>query len=147
MDLSQLKPGKGSNRKKKIVGRGNGSRGSFSGGGMNGQRSRSGGSKGAGFEGGQMPLHRRLPKRGFSHKIFKKLYTVINVGAINRYDTDKIDAEFLYSVGIISKKDERIKLLADGEILKPVKIMVHKASKKAIEKVIKAGGTVEVLEK
>ncbi len=146
MDLSQLTPGKNSNTPRKIVGRGNGSRGSFSGKGMNGQRSRSGGSKGAGFEGGQMPLHRRLPKRGFTN-IFRKEYTVINVEDLNKYNVDEINLEFLYNAGITSKKDERIKLLGEGKIQKSVKITVHKASKSAIDKINKAGGTVEVLEK
>ena len=147
MKLNELRPAAKSKKKRKIVGRGNGSRGSFCGKGMNGQLSRSGGGKGAGFEGGQMPLYRRLPKRGFKNALFKKVYSVINIGDLEKYGVDTIDVEYLKSVGYVSGQDPKVKLLADGEITKLIKVKVHKASAKAIEKITKAGGSVEEIEK
>jgi len=147
MRLNDLQPAKGAKKKKRIVGRGVGSRGAFSGAGMNGQRSRSGGSKGSTFEGGQMPLHRRLPKRGFNNFIFRKEYSVINIEDIARFNVEKVDIEYLKSVGYLSSNDAKVKLLGQGKIERPVKIIVHRASASAIDKITKAGGSVEELEK
>ncbi|HPG32023.1 MAG TPA: 50S ribosomal protein L15 [bacterium] len=147
MRLNDLKPAAGSKRKKKIVGRGVGSRGAFSGKGMNGQLARSGGGKNASFEGGQMPLHRRLPKRGFNNFLFRTEYSVINICDIERFNVEKVDIDYLKSVGYLSNKKAKVKLLGKGEVSKPVKVIVHKASASAIEKIKKAGGSVEALEK
>jgi len=146
MKLNGLKPAAGSKKKKKIVGRGVGSRGAFSGKGMNGQLARSGGGKSAAFEGGQMPLHRRLPKRGFNNFLFRIEYSVINISDIARFNVDAVDIEYLKSVGYLSNKNAKVKLLGKGEISKPVKVKVHKASASAIEKIKKAGGIVEAID-
>jgi large subunit ribosomal protein L15 len=147
MNLSQLKPAKNSKKKRKIVGRGNASNGSFSGRGMNGQKARSGGSLRPGFEGGQMPIHRRLPKRGFNNFHFRTEYLIVNVSDINKMTGDNIDIEILRKSGFEPKKNiEKIKLLGNGTIDRAVKVQVHKASQSAIKKIEAAGGTVEVLD-
>lgn len=144
MDLSSLKPPKGSRKKKKRLGRGEGSGyGKTSGRGHKGQNSRSGGGVPRGFEGGQMPLQRRLPKRGFTN-IFKKQYALVNLKDLSVFDTGStVDADALKKRGIVKKVYDGIKLLGNGSIDKPLTVKVNKWSKSAFEKVTAAGGNVE----
>ena len=130
MNLSNLKPAKGSQKARKRVGRGPGSgHGKTSCRGHKGQNSRSGGGAPLGFEGGQMPLIRRLPKRGFTN-IFKKRYALINITDLAIFDKDSIvDEVALVEKGLVSKVYDGIKLLGNGEIDKPVILKVHKWSK------------------
>ncbi len=145
MDLSSLKPPKGSQKKKKRLGRGNGSGlGKTSGRGHKGQNSRSGGGVSRGFEGGQMPLQRRLPKRGFTN-IFKKQYALVNLKDLSVFEAgSKVDIEALKEKGIVKRVYNGIKLLGNGNIDKPLNIKVNKWSKSAFEKITAAGGNVEV---
>ena len=147
MRLNDLSPSKGARRKRKRVGRGPGSgHGKTSCRGMKGQKSRSGGSVRPGFEGGQMPLQRRLPKRGFTN-IFKREYDLINVKDLSRFDSDStIDIAEMQKAGLLKGTDNEVKLLGNGEISHSLVIKVHKASKTAIKKVEAAGGKVELLE-
>jgi len=146
MKIHDLSPVEGSRKKKKRVGRGPGSgHGKTSCRGHKGQKSRSGGSIRRGFEGGQMPLHRRLPKRGFTN-IFKKQYALINIKDLNRFDPNStLDLEALKNARLVKKEKDGIKLLGDGEISHPVVIKIHKVSKIAREKIEAAGGKVEVI--
>lgn len=143
--MNELKPPVGSRRKRKRVGRGIGSgHGKTACRGSKGQNSRSGRGTKAGFEGGQMPLQRRLPKRGFRPP-FKKHFTILHVGDLNRFPKDSVvDPDLLLRSGFL-KKEEPIKLLADGELQHPLTIRVHQASKAAFKKVESASGKVEVL--
>ena len=145
MKIHELSPPEGSRRKRKRVGRGAGSgHGKTSCRGHKGQRSRSGGGPRPGFEGGQMPLHRRVPKRGFTN-IFKKRYSILNVKDLNRFPPmSSLDTAALEEAGLVSKVRNGVKLLGDGELSKPLIIKVHKVSKIAIEKVEAAGGKVEI---
>jgi large subunit ribosomal protein L15 len=139
MNLSTLRPAKKSNENKKRVGRGMGSGlGKTSGRGHKGQRSRSGSRMMRGFEGGQMPLHRRLPKRGFNN-IFRTEYTAVNLSQIARLGEAEITPASLYAHGLIGKND-LVKVLGDGELKGKVSITAHKFSKTAEEKIGKAGG-------
>lgn len=144
MDLSNLKPATGARKARKRVGRGPGSgHGKTSCRGHKGQKSRSGGGIPIGFEGGQMPLTRRLPKRGFTN-IFKKRYALINVADLSVFEKDStVDAAALMEKGLIKKIHDGIKLLGNGEIDKPVILKVHKWSKSAHDKIVAAGGKVE----
>ena len=145
MRLEELTPPKGSRKKKKRVGRGIGSgHGKTACRGAKGQNSRSGGGTKAGFEGGQMPLQRRLPKRGFRPP-FKKRYTVIHVGDLNRFPRDSVVEPDLLIQSGLRKKGDAVKLLSDGELQHPLIIRVHQASKSAIKKVEAASGRVEVI--
>lgn len=146
MKLSDLKPVPGSIKKRKRVGRGTGSgHGTTATYGNKGQRARSGGSKGNSFEGGQMPLTRRIPKRGFKNP-FRKEYAIVKVSDLERFrDKELVSIEDFIEKGIVKKLKDGIKLLSNGEIDFPVKVRVHKASKAAIEKIKKSGGDVEVL--
>lgn len=146
MKLHDLSPARGSKKKRKRVGRGPGSgHGKTSCRGHKGQRSRSGGGPRPGFEGGQMPLHRRLPKRGFTN-IFKKHYNIISIKDLNRFaPNSSLDAEALREARLIRRQRYGIKLLGDGDISHPVVIKVHKVSKQAKEKIEAAGGRVELL--
>lgn len=146
MKIHDLSPVEGSRKKKKRVGRGPGSgHGKTSCRGHKGQKSRSGGGIRPGFEGGQMPLHRRLPKRGFTN-IFKKQYALINIKDLNRFDPNStLDLDALKNAGLVKKEKDGIKLLGDGEISHPVVIKIHKVSKIAREKIEAAGGKVEVI--
>src|SRR5205085_8991741 len=118
MNLSQLRPPKGQVKKQRRVGQGMGSgRGKFSGRGAKGARSISGYSKMRGFEGGQMPLHRRLPKRGFTN-IFKKDYAVINIGVLEKLDGDTFTPESLMANGVVKKLNAGLKILGNGELTK-----------------------------
>jgi large subunit ribosomal protein L15 len=146
LKLHELKPAEGSTRSRKRVGRGDGSGlGNTSGRGHKGQKSRSGGGVRPGFEGGQMPMMRRLPKRGFTN-IFKKEYTVINVSDLEeRFENGaEVSIESLYAAGLINKVKDGVKLLGDGEITKALTVKVNKVSKTAAEKIVAAGGKVEV---
>lgn len=144
MDLSSLSPPKGAVKNRKRVGRGPGSgHGKTSCRGHKGQKARSGGSIKPGFEGGQMPLARRLPKRGFTN-IFKKQYALIQVRDLMAFDKDSvIDPEALLESGLVTKLLDGVKLLGNGEIDKPLTVKVHKCSRAAQAKITAAGGTVE----
>jgi large subunit ribosomal protein L15 len=144
MNLSNIRAPKKANSNKKRVGRGMGSGiGKTSGRGHKGQRSRSGSRMMRGFEGGQMPLHRRLPKRGFTN-IFRTEYSVVNVGDLAGLGQKTINQEVLIKAGLCSKND-LIKVLGDGELKSALTVQAHKFSKSAEEKITKAGGKAEVL--
>jgi len=144
MNLSNLKPSKGSQKARKRVGRGPGSgHGKTSCRGHKGQNSRSGGGAPLGFEGGQMPLIRRLPKRGFTNN-FKKRYALINITDLATFDKDSIvDEAALVEKGLVGKVYDGIKLLGNGEIDKPITLKVHKWSQAAYDKLVAAGGKIE----
>ena len=145
MNLSQLKPPKGQKHKNQRVGQGMGSgRGKFSGRGAKGAKSVSGYSRMRGFEGGQMPLHRRLPKRGFTN-IFGKEYTVLNIGKLASLEGDSFDADSLLKAGVIRKMLDGLKILGFGELTRKITVRAHFFSKSAIEKIQAAGGAVEVI--
>lgn len=146
MKLSDLRPAKGARSAKKRVGRGQGSGlGQTSGRGHKGLRARSGGGTPPGYEGGQMPLQRRLPKRGFTN-IFRKEYAIVHVKDLNRFEAGSVvDLASLRSAGLVKKVMDGVKLLADGEIDRPLTVKVDRASRAALEKVTAAGGTLEVL--
>ena len=144
ISLNTLKPAKGSTHKKKRVGRGPGSGlGKTAGRGEKGQKSRSGYSRKVGFEGGQMPLHRRLPKRGFTN-LFRTEFAVVNVGALNALDGE-ITPERLVKEGLVKAMLSGIKILGDGELTKSIVVKAHRFSKSAAEKIARAGGRAEVL--
>ncbi len=146
ISLNNLKPAKGANRKNKRVGRGiGGGHGKTSARGYKGQKSRSGTSIRPGFEGGQMPLHRRLPKRGFTN-IFRKEYAVVNLATLAEIEAGtKIDPEFLKSKGIVKNQKDGIKILGSGELKHALHVSAHKFSKSAAEKIQQAGGVIEVI--
>lgn len=146
MDLSNLSPPKGSVKNRKRVGRGPGSgHGKTSCRGHKGQKARSGGKVRPGFEGGQMPLARRLPKRGFTN-IFKKEYALIQVRDLMSFEKGSvIDPAVLVESGLVAKLLDGVKLLGNGDIDIPLTVKVHKCSQSAQAKIIAAGGTVEVL--
>lgn len=145
MDLHTLKPAPGSKKTRKRVGRGSGSGlGKTSGRGHKGQGSRSGFSMRPGFEGGQMPLHRRLPKFGFYNK-FSKVYQIVNVADLERCEPGDVTPETLVQVGLVRKADEPIKLLGNGNIDKAYTVKVAAFSKSAIAKLEAAGGKAEVV--
>jgi large subunit ribosomal protein L15 len=147
MKLNDLSPIKGSKKGKKRVGRGEGSgHGKTSCRGHKGQRSRSGASIRPGFEGGQMPLQRRLPKRGFTN-IFKKEYELLNIRDLSRFDNNtSLDIDLLKSSGLIKDSRSRIKLLGNGEISHSLTIKVHKVSRSAKEKIEAAGGKIDLID-
>jgi large subunit ribosomal protein L15 len=144
MELNNLKPKKGSRHAKKRVGRGPGSgHGKTAGRGEKGQKSRSGFSRKLGFEGGQMPLHRRLPKRGFTN-IFKKEYAVVNVSDLDRFDNGaSVDEAALRAAGLVKGQNDGVKILGDGELSKKLTVSATKFSKSAREIIEKAGGSCE----
>jgi large subunit ribosomal protein L15 len=146
MKLSDLKPIPGSKKSRKRVGRGTGSGlGTTAGYGNKGQRSTSGGTKGKSFEGGQLPLTRRIPKRGFKNP-FRKEYAIINIADLDVFKgMEKVGVEDILKAGLFKKLKDGVKLLAIGDIDFPIKISVHKASQKAIEKIEAKGGAVEVI--
>ena len=147
MKLNGLKYNEGSKKDIKRLGRGSSSgTGKTSGRGENGQKSRSGGGVRVGFEGGQLPLYRRLPKRGFSNAMFKKTYAVINVSDLNKFEEGtEVTPELLFEMGIIKKQLSGIKVLGNGELTKKLTVEAVKFSKSAKEAIEKAGGKVEVL--
>jgi len=145
MKIHELTPAKGSKHRRKIIGRGEGSgHGGSATRGTKGQGARSGQSIMVGFEGGQMPLIRRIPKRGFNHTRFHTCYGVVNLRDIDvSFQKDqKITPGDLVEKGLV-KKHMLVKILGDGEITKPLNITAHKFSKSAEEKIKKAGGTIE----
>lgn len=144
MKLHELSPAPGSKKSPKRLGRGCGSGlGKTSARGQKGQKSRSGGGVRPGFEGGQMPLSRRLPKRGFTN-IFAKEYVTVNVGDLDVFeDGTEITADFLKEIRFISKIGDGLKILGDGELTKKLNIKAVKFTKSAQEKIIAAGGTAE----
>ena len=146
MKLSELSPAVGSTKAPKRVGRGHGSgTGKTSGKGHKGQKARSGGGVRPGFEGGQMPLYRRLPKRGFYNK-FANNYVEVNVKDLEKFDANtEITAEVLKEAGVISKICDGIVVLGNGEITKPLTIKAKKFTKSAEEKIVAAGGKVQVI--
>src|SRR5688500_2000553 len=144
ISLNSLRPAKGSTHKKKRVGRGPGSGlGKTAGRGEKGQKSRSGYSRKIGFEGGQMPLHRRLPKRGFTN-IFKKKWVEISLASLDRHfaDNDEITPDVLHTRGLIKKAKHDVVVLGNGELSKPLRVSAHRFTKSAREKIEKAGGAV-----
>jgi large subunit ribosomal protein L15 len=146
MKLHELAPADGSKKNKKRVGRGNGSgSGKTAGRGNKGQNSRSGGGVRPGFEGGQMPIHRRLPKRGFTN-IFKKHVAIINICDLERFESGSVvDETLLIQKGLIKGKRDAVKLLGKGDISYPLMVKVNIVSNAAREKIEAAGGTVEVV--
>mgnify|MGYP006187731839 CR=1 FL=1 len=146
MDLSNLKPARGSKHSKKRIGRGQGSgQGTQAGRGHKGAQSRSGWSKKRGFEGGQMPLHRRLPKRGF-HNPFRVEYAVVNLDLLEeRFDAGTVVTPELLRERRIVRTRQLIKVLARGDIAKQLTVRAHKFSDKAAEKIAAAGGATEVI--
>jgi large subunit ribosomal protein L15 len=147
MKLEELKPPAGARKKRKRVGRGIGSgHGKTACKGAKGQKARSGGGIKAGFEGGQMPIQRRLPKRGFRSP-FKKRFAIVHVKDLNRFPKDTVvEPDLLFQSGLIRKRGEAVKLLSDGELQHPLTIRVHQASKAALQKVEAVSGRVEVID-
>lgn len=147
MKLHELRPSEGSTKTRKRVGRGPGSGlGTTSGRGNNGQNARSGGGVRPGFEGGQMPLFRRLPKRGFSNSVFKKAWSTVNIDDFNIFDAGTIvTPELLLECGMLRKMEHGLKVLGDGELTKALTIKAHKFTQSAIEKIEAAGGKAEVI--
>lgn len=146
MRLDELKPPQGAKTKAKRVGRGPGSGlGKTAGRGHKGQGSRAGGLKAAGFEGGQMPLQRRVPKRGFNNP-FRKRYAEVNVRELERFAADAVvDETLLRQSGMVKGAWEGVKLLGTGQITKPLVVKVHRCSGAAREKIEAAGGRIEVI--
>jgi large subunit ribosomal protein L15 len=146
VNLSNLRPPRGSRRRRFRVGRGMGSKlGKTAGKGNKGQKSRKGHSRRPGFEGGQMPLHRRIPKRGFNNP-FGRDFAVVNVESLNAFPAgETITPEVLIAAGLVRKLHGSIKILGDGELKVKLAVHAHKFSKSAQEKITRAGGTVEVL--
>ena len=146
MDLSNLKPAIGSTKNRKRLGRGQGSgTGKTSGKGHKGQNARSGGGVKPGFEGGQMPLQRRLPKRGFT-PLTRKEYALVNLRDLAQFEPGSVvDIEALSRTGLVSQVKDGVKILGDGELSLALTIKAHKFSKSAVAKIEAAGGKVEVV--
>jgi large subunit ribosomal protein L15 len=145
MNLSELKPPAGQKKNSRRIGRGMGSgRGKTSGRGQKGQLSVSGFGQKRGFEGGQMPLHRRLPKRGFTN-IFKKQYAVINIGRLDKLEGSDFSPERLMELGIVKALGDGLKVLGSGEVTRPLQVKAHLFSKSAQEKLQAAGGSAQVI--
>ncbi|MEA3437587.1 MAG: 50S ribosomal protein L15 [Thermodesulfobacteriota bacterium] len=146
MKLSELSPASGSHKKKKRLGRGVGSgTGKTAGRGTKGHKSRSGGGVRPGFEGGQMPIHRRLPKRGFAN-IFRKKIIEINIRDLSRFESGStVDEAALIRMGLVKGKRDGIKLLGLGEINYPLQIKINRVSENARKKIESAGGSIEVV--
>ena len=144
MKLGTLKPPEGSKMRKKRVGRGIGSgHGKTACRGTKGQRSRSGRGIPPGFEGGQMPLQRRVPKRGFTN-IFKKRFALVNLRDLNRFEANSVvDVETLRKAGLVKKVHDGVKILGKGEVTVPLTLRVHRVSKGAAEKIVAAQGRIE----
>lgn len=145
INLSTLRKPAGQVKKQQRVGQGMGSRrGKYSGRGAKGQKSISGYSKMRGFEGGQMPLHRRLPKRGFTNP-FREEYAIVNLGTLEKLTGDAFDAERLMELGVIKKLGRGLKVLAGGELTRKISVKAHAVSATAAEKIKAQGGSVEVM--
>ncbi|MBQ3213782.1 MAG: 50S ribosomal protein L15 [Clostridia bacterium] len=146
MNIQSLKPAENSRFSQKRLGRGIGSGiGKTSGKGHKGQNARSGGGVRVGFEGGQMPLVRKLPRRGFNNSYFKKQYSIVNVSDLNKFDENSVvDANTLIEKGILSKVEEYgVKILGNGKLEKALTVKANKFSESAIKKIKKANGTIE----
>lgn len=145
MKISDLRPARGAKRTAKRVGRGKGSGlGRTAGRGDKGLRARSGGGTPPGYEGGQMPMQRRIPKRGFRNP-FRKEYSLVNVRDLNRFEAGAVvDGEVLRAAGVVKNVRDGIKLLGHGELTRALTVKVDRASREAVRKVAAAGGTVEV---
>ena len=146
MKLHELKPAEGSTKSRKRVGRGNGSGlGNTAGRGDKGQKARSGGGVRPGFEGGQMPIMRRIPKRGFTNN-FGREYSIVNVCDLEeRFESGaEVSIESLFAVGLVNKVQDGVKVLGDGDLTKSLTVRVQKVSKTAAGKITAAGGKVEV---
>jgi large subunit ribosomal protein L15 len=140
MDLGNLKYAQGSKRKRKRLGRGQGSGyGKTAGRGMTGQKSRSGAKSRPWFEGGQMPLQRRVPKRGFTN-IFRRSFQVVNIDDLSRVKENSITPELLFDVRLLRKRNVLLKILGRGELKKPLEVKAHAFSKSAVQKIEAAGG-------
>ncbi len=148
MGLHNLKPAKGSVRNRKRVGRGPGSGlGKTAGRGEKGQKSRSGFARKPGFEGGQMPLHRRLPKRGFTNAPFRKEFATVNLGRLEVFEAGTIvTPDLLVKQGIVKKLLDGLKVLADGELTKALTVHAHRFSGKAQERIATLGGKAELIQ-
>ncbi|MBD5559402.1 MAG: 50S ribosomal protein L15 [Clostridia bacterium] len=146
MKLNELGPAPGARRSRRRVGRGEGSGiGKTSGRGQKGQKARSGGGVRPGFEGGQMPLARRIPKRGFTN-IFAKHYATVNVSELNRFeDGTTVNWETLHRAGLVGKELDGLKVLGDGELKKNLTVQAAKFTRSATEKITAAGGKAEVV--
>jgi large subunit ribosomal protein L15 len=148
MKLHEIKPAPGSTKRRKVVGRGRGSgHGTTAGRGGKGQTARTGSSIPAWFEGGQMPLIRRLPKRGFTN-IFKKNYAIINIEILDRFESGQaITPALLVSQGLIRSRNDGVKVLGTGALTKTLTVHAHKFSQSAAAKIEAAGGKVQVIER
>jgi large subunit ribosomal protein L15 len=145
MNLSALKPPAGQKKNRKRIGRGMGSgHGKTATRGHKGQHAGTGFSLMRGFEGGQMPLHRRLPKRGFTN-IFKKQFAIVNLGRLEKLDGDTFSMDRLLELGIVKKPGEAVKVLGAGQLTRKITVEAHQFSKSALEKIEKAGGTAQVI--
>jgi large subunit ribosomal protein L15 len=145
MNLSGLRPPAGQKKARKRVGRGMGSgHGKTSTRGHKGQHAGTGFSQKRGFEGGQMPLHRRLPKRGFTN-IFKKQYAIVNLGRLEKLEGDTFTVDRLIELGAIRKVGDGVKILGTGQLTRKITVEAHQFSKSALEKIQKAGGTAQVI--
>ena len=145
MNLSGLKPPAGQTKARKRIGRGMGSgHGKTATRGSKGQRAGTGFGQKRGFEGGQMPLHRRLPKRGFTN-IFKKQYAIVNLGRLEKLEGDAFNLDRLVELGVVKKPGEGLKILGAGELTRKITVEAHQFSKSAVEKIQKAGGTAQVV--
>ncbi len=146
MKLHELKPPPGARSRRKIVGRGPGSgHGQTSGRGEKGQKARSGGSSRPWFEGGQLPLHRRVPKRGFTN-IFRKEYTILNVKDLERFEAGSaVTPATLREAGLVRTAARGVKILGEGTLSKPLTVSAHRFSRAAAEKIRAAGGRLEVI--
>lgn len=144
MELNSIKPSVGASKNRKRIGRGTGSgHGKTATKGHKGQKARSGGSIKAGFEGGQMPMHRRLPKRGFT-PLTKKIYSVVNLSQLDVFEAGScVDLEAMLKSGLVKNLCDGIKILATGEITKALTVKAHKFSATARNKITSIGGTVE----
>ena len=146
MKLHQLKPPAGSRKRRKIVGRGPGSgHGKTAGKGEKGQKARAGGGSHPWFEGGQLPLHRRVPKRGFTNRA-RQVYAIVNLKDLEQFEPGtKVTPGLLRETGLVRDLKAGLKVLAGGTLSKPLTVSAHKLSKQAVEKILAAGGRVEVI--
>lgn len=147
MRIHELKSANGPNKSTKRLGRGSGSgQGTTAGRGMNGQNSRSGGGVRPGFEGGQMPLFRRLPRIGFNNKRFARVWAEVNVSRLNSFENgDVVGPKELMEMGIVKKMGDGVKIMGFGKLEKKLTVSAHKFTKQAVEKIEAAGGKAEVL--
>ena len=145
MNLSNIHPPAGQTKPRKRIGRGMGSgHGKTSTRGSKGQRAGTGFGQKRGFEGGQMPLHRRLPKRGFTN-IFKEEYAIVNLGRIEKLEGDVFNLDRLMELGVVKKPGKGLKILGTGQLTRKVTLEAHQFSKSALEKIEKAGGKAQVI--